>query len=264
MLTSEEELSYNSRAESGNSRMQTATFKHARLMEESESQIAVASREGTPDERLVASRVLESVTSYQQWELGHQYLMRAVSAQSRLAGQLVALRSTAFSLMHRKALFEYLRERNVTGPKRHKLLATFYGPLEYTDSVVREHNNYVRCGSSYLCTVHIGLELMQDPAFDEPLQLYQEWYSEYFRIFCDSTLAETPAERAEIGSLDALRPLLKHQLTHARQTILAMTHDPGFRWREAEIRKPTGDTQKLRTLFTAMRAEEVRLRKPAS
>lgn len=244
--------------------MQTATFKHARLMEESESRIALASREGTPDERLVATRVLESVSSYHQWELGHQYLMRAVSTQSRLGGQLTVLRSTAFSLMHRKALFEYLRERNVTGPKRHKLLSTFYGPLEYADSVVREHSNYVRSGSSYLCTVHIGLELMQDPAFDEPLQLYQEWYTEYFRIFCDSTLAETAEERAEIESLDELRPLLKHQLTHARQTILTMSHDPHFRWREAEIRKPSGDTQKLQTLFTAMRAEEARLRKPIS
>src|SRR5215469_14483333 len=197
--------------------MHTATFKHEQLMEESESRIAAASREGTAEERLVASRVLESVVSYQQWEIGHDYLMRTVSGRSRLDAQLSALRSTAFSLMHRKALFEYLRERNITGPRRRKLLATFYGHREYTDSVIREYNNYIRCGSSYLCTVHIGLELMQDPAFDEPLQLYQEWYSEYFRIFCDSTLAETPEERAQIESLDALRPLLKHQLTHARQ-----------------------------------------------
>ena len=246
---------------SGASRMHTATFKHARLMEESEMRVAVASREGAPDERLVASRVLETVSSYQQWELGHDHLMRAVAGQSRFAGQLSVLRTTAFALMHRKALFEYMRERNVAGAKRHKLLSLFYGAFEYTGSVIREHNNYVRSGSSYLCTVHIGLELMRDPAFDEPLRLYQEWYSEYFRIFCDSSLAETPDEKAQIGPLDALRPLLKHQLTQARQAILTMTHDPSFRWSEAQIRKPTGDTQKLRTLFTAMRAEEARIRK---
>jgi len=98
-------------------------------MDESELRVAVASREGTPDERLVASRVLESVTSYQQWELGHDYLMRTVAGHSRFEGQLSALRSTAFSLMHRKALFEYLRERSVTGTKRHRLLSTFDGPL---------------------------------------------------------------------------------------------------------------------------------------
>ncbi len=241
--------------------MRTATFKHARLMEESESRVAAASRDGSPGERLVAARVLETVASYHQWEMSHDCLMRAVSHQSRLEGQLSALRTTAFSLMHRKALFEYLRERAITGEKRHKLLAAFYGPREYTDSVIREHNNYVRSGSSYLCTVYIGLELMRDPAFDEPLQLYQEWYSEYFRIFCDSTLAETPEEKAQAASLDALRPLLKHQLTQARQAILTMARDPGFRWSEAQIRKPTGDTQKLRTLFTAMRAEDARFRK---
>jgi hypothetical protein len=230
-------------------------------MEESEVRVAVASREGTPDEQLVASRVLESVVAYQSWEIGHDHLMRSVSEPSRLIEQLSALRATAFSLMHRKALFEYLRERNVTGPKRHKLLRMFYGPREYTDSVIREHNNYVRCGSSYLCTVHIGLQLMQDSAFDEPLRLYQEWYSEYFRIFCDSSLAETAEEKAGTEPLEALKPLLKHQLTHARQAILAMSHDPSFRWSEVQIRKPTGDTQKLRTLFTAMRAEEARFRK---
>lgn len=223
--------------------------------------VVAASRDGTPDERLVATRVLENPTSYQLWERGHERLMRAVVEPARIAGQLTVLRTTAFSLMHRKALFEYLRERNVTGAKRHKLLSMFYGPLEYAGAVIREHNNYVRSGSSYLCTCHIGLALMRDPAFDEPLQLYQEWYSEYFRIFCDSALAETQEERAQIESMEQLKPLLKHQLTQARQAILAMALDPGFKWTEARIRKPTGDTQKLRTLFAEMRAGEARLRK---
>src|SRR5689334_21069045 len=114
--------------------MPTATFKHARLMEESEMRVVAASQEGTPDERLVATRVLENPTSYQLWERGHDSLMRAVAEPARLERQLGVLRTTAFSLMHRKALFEYLRERNVTGVKRHRLLAMFYGPLEYAGS----------------------------------------------------------------------------------------------------------------------------------
>jgi hypothetical protein len=55
--------------------------------------------------------------------------------------------------------------------------------------------------------------------------------------------------------------MLKHQLTQARQAIIAMSHDPGFKWTEARIRKPTGDTQKLRTLFADIRSGEARLRK---
>jgi hypothetical protein len=48
---------------------------------------------------------------------------------------------------------------------------------------------------------------------------------------------------------DALRPLLKYQLTEARQAILTMPLAPARQWREVEIRKPTGHTQRLRALF---------------
>jgi len=49
--------------------------------------------------------------------------------------------------------------------------------------------------------------------------------------------------------MDALRPLLKHQLAQARQAILEMPQMPAEDWREAQIRRPTGDTQKLRVIF---------------
>ncbi len=236
--------------------MRPTALKHARLMEESELRVEAATKDGSPEERLVASRVLETANSYRLWEAGHEQLMRAVAEQSRLAQQLIVLRTTAFSLMHRKALFEYLRERNVTGARRHRLLAIFHGPREYAGSVVGEHQNYVRSGSSFLCTHHLGMTLMRDPAFDEPLQLYQEWYSEYFRVFCDCALAETPEEKLSVESVEALKPLLKNQLTRARQSILTMAYDPGTSWRETQIRKPNGDTQKLRALFAEIREGE--------
>ncbi len=242
--------------------MRPTAIKHSRLMEESESRVEAASKDGTADERLVACRVLETAHSYRLWEAGHDRLMRAVAEQSRLAQQLTVLRTTAFSLMHRKALFEYLRERNVTGVRRHKLFAIFYGPREYASSVVGEHQNYIRSGSSFLCTSHLGATVMRDPAFDEPLQLYQEWYSEYFRVFCDCALAESPQEKSEVESLEALKPLLKSQLNLARQSIVSMSCDAGSRWREAQIRKPNGDTQKLRALFAQIREGEAKLRKP--
>jgi hypothetical protein len=242
--------------------MRPNAFKHATLMEESEARVAAAIIDGTPDERIVASRVLETAHSYQHWETEHDRLMRAVAGQSRLAQQCEVLRATAFSLLHRKALFEYLRERRVTGPKRHKLLAVFYGPREYAGAMVKEHTNYVRSGSSYLCAFHLGSQLIGDPAFDEPLELYQQWYSEYFRLFCDSALCETAQERAALGSMEALKPLLKSQLTQARQAILTMSHVAGLRWRDAEIRKPTGDTQKIRALFSELSIVEDRPGKP--
>src|SRR5207237_5720624 len=88
--------------------------------------------------------------------------MRAVSEQVRLPRQVVALRSTAFALVHRKAIFEYLRDRHVTGPRRHRVFALFYGIRDYGNAVLAEHGNYVRCSSSYLCTYHLAEHLMQD------------------------------------------------------------------------------------------------------
>jgi hypothetical protein len=223
-------------------------YNHARLMEESESRVEMTVYFSTPADA-AASRVLESAGTYRRWEAEHDRLMRTVSEVRRLEEQVTALRSTVFGLIHRRALFEYLRVRQVTGPKRHRLLGLFYGPLDYTNAVLVEHGNYIRCCSSYVCTHHLGEHLMNDAAFDEPLQLYEQWYSEYFRTYCDFELAETEDEIRAAAPLDALKPLLKYRLSEARQAILAMPPLLEKDWREVQIRKPNGDTQRLRTLF---------------
>jgi hypothetical protein len=234
--------------------MPVHAYKHSRLMEESEARVEMAACFDSPADTLVASRILENPDAYRRWEAEHDRLMRAISEQARLARQVVALRSTAFGLVHRKAIFEYLRERQITRPKRHRLFSLFYGTRDYTNAVLAEHGNYVRCSSSYLCTYHLAERLMQDAAFDEPLRMYEQWYSEYFRAFCDAALAQTEEEKQAIAAMDALRPLLKFQLAEARQAILEMPQMPAEDWREAQIRKPTGDTQRLRVIFSSAAA----------
>lgn len=223
-------------------------FRHARLMEESELRVQMSVHLHSPADT-VASRVLDSPEAYRRWEVEHAHLMRTVSGAQRLDRQVTALRSTLFSLVHRRALFEYLRERQITGPKRHRLLSLFYGCRDYTNAVLTEHGKYIRYSSSYICTHYLGEHLMHDAAFDEPLQLYEEWYSEYFRAFCDMELAETDLEKQACIPLDALKPLLKHRLAEARQAILAMPQSPDREWREVQIRKPNGDTQRMRSIF---------------
>ena len=49
--------------------------------------------------------------------------------------------------------------------------------------------------------------------------------------------------------MEVLKPLLKHQVAEARQAILQMPLKPAKHWREVQIRKSTGDTQKMRVLF---------------
>ena len=216
-------------------------------MAESESRVEMTANSLAPIDVLVAQRILERLAEFTRWEAHHDQLMRAVSSQTRLPRQMVALRHTAFTLVHRKALFEYLRARHLSAPKRRKLLATFYGCAEYTNAVLTEHTNYVRCSSSYLCTQHLAEHLMRDPALGEPLTLYEEWYAEYFNAFCDAELAETEEEKQACISQESLKPLLKHRVNEARKAILAMPQTP-TQWREVRIREPTGETVQLKAL----------------
>jgi hypothetical protein len=217
-------------------------------MEESEICLEATARSGPPDDMLVASRILDHPTAYRIWEAEHDRLLRHVSEHGRLAAQMGALRSGAFALIHRKALFEYIRERGLSGPKRKRLFKLFYGTRDYTNAVIAEHASFLRCSSSQLCLDHLAAQLMRDAAFDEPMQLYQEWYMDYFRVFCDVELAETEDEKLGTAPLEALKPLLKLRLREARDAILALPEVPSTVWREVEIRRATGETQKLRRL----------------
>ena len=223
-------------------------YKHERFMEASERCVEATARSGRPEDQSLVGRILEHPMAYQRWLSEHDRLIRGVSDQGKLERQLQALRRSTFSLIHRKAFFGYLRDEHVVGARRQHLFAFFYGPRDYAGSVVAEHGNYLRSNSSYLCTRFIADELMHDGAMQAPLQLYEEWYGEYFKIFCDNALAETPEERENATALLALQPLLKHRLTEAREAILGLPRQAAAALREWELRQPTGDTVKLRTL----------------
>jgi hypothetical protein len=217
-------------------------------MEESELRVQMSVHLHSPADA-AASHMLQMPEIYRRWEAEHDRLMRSISAQTRLLGQVTALRSTTFGLVHKRALFEYLRDRQLTGDKRKRLLALFYGCRDYSNAILMEHGNFMRCSTSYLCAHHLGEHLMGDAAFDEPMQLYEEWYTEYFRAYCDTELADTEVEREAIATLEALKPLLKHRLGEARQAILVMPKSPEKEWREVQIRKPTGETQRMKAIF---------------
>jgi len=114
-------------------------YKHARLMQESESRVERTASYDSPVDVLVSTRILERPMEFIRWEAHHDRLMRPVSAPARLTDQMVALRTTAFTLVHRKALFEYLRDRQLSGPKRRKLMAVFYGCIDYANALLVEH-----------------------------------------------------------------------------------------------------------------------------
>jgi hypothetical protein len=189
-------------------------------MDESEARIAGLAREGYSPQALVARRMLEEPQLYRHWEAEHDRLMRNV-AETRAHHQLSALRSTCFGLIHRKAMFDYLRVQKITGRDRHVVFQLIYGDQDYVKAVLTEHRNYVRSISSLACAHHVGLALLDDGAFGIPMSGYESRYADYFRAFCSSALASSNQCNQD-DTLSTLLPYLKRQLGTLRQAIVAL------------------------------------------
>jgi hypothetical protein len=132
----------------------------------------------------------------------------------------------------------------VRGAARAQIIKHFRPTQIYSQAVVAEHTTYVRKAASYLCANHLGVDHVKDAAFLDPMQHYEELYEEYFEAYCSSLVSgeDQPASQA------SLLPLLKHQLSKWRWVILNPKQGLPHLLRESELRRPTGDTQRLRTL----------------
>jgi hypothetical protein len=225
--------------------MHRSAFSHARLMRVSTDRVEAALRSDDVKEHQVAQRILATPGTWRSWELEHSGLMRQVADYSALRNQATALRHLALRLIHGKALFEYLKKHNVRGEERAQILTHFYPSRLYEHAVVAEHILYLRKNCSLLCAHHVGTELVLDDAFLDPMQHYESLYTEYFDLYC-STLSASRAGGS--GSERSLLPLLKHQLNEWRWVILNPKRSLPQLRRESEIRRPSGDTQRMPTL----------------
>jgi hypothetical protein len=214
-------------------------------MRESTMRIESAVRSKDAQEHLVAQRILATPGSWSAWELEHSALMRQVADFVVLRNQAVALRHAALRLIHGKALFEYLRKHCVRGRPRARILAHFHRTLAYEHAVVVEHTVYVRKTASFLCASHVGTDLVHDPAFLDPMQQYENLFAEYFELYCSSLI---PRQDPDSDCEPTLLPLLKQQLNEWRWIILNPKQALPQLQRESELRRPVGDTQKLRLL----------------
>jgi hypothetical protein len=219
-----------------------SAITHSVLMRESSDRIEVALRSDDEKEQLVAHRLAENSKSWQLWENEHSGLMRQVADYGVLRNQAAALRQTALRLIHGKALFEYLRRKEVRGEGRTRMLRHFYPTRGYQAAVIAEHGSYVRKAGSLLCAQHVGTDLVHDPAFLDPMQHYENLYAEYFDLYC-ATLFSTDGVAS--ASERSLLPLLKHQLDEWRWIILNPRESRPRVAREREIRRATGETQRL-------------------
>jgi hypothetical protein len=214
-------------------------------MRESTDRIERALHSEDVKEHLVARRISENATTWELWENEHSGLMRQVADYGALRTQAAALRQTTLRLIHGKALFEYLRRNQVRGVERARILNYFYPTRGFQYAIISEHGGYVRKACSYLCTSHVGTGVVHDPAFLDPMQHYEHLYAEYFDLYCRTLF---PGDGVESASERSLLPLLKHQINEWRWIILNPRESLPRVNREREIRRATGDTQRMRQL----------------
>jgi len=222
--------------------VQRNSVDHKRLMRESTDRVHSALHGDDPNEQLIASRLLETPSAFQTWESEHAGLMREVASPSFRRTQAALLKKATFRLIHRKALFEYLRDGKIRGGVRRHIIVSFHPSQDYTRSVIAEHGLYLRKACSFMCTSHVGGNVVGDPDFFDPMMRYQELYAEYFQIFCSTHFVTDAAET----TLQAeLLPLLKHQLEECRLAIMNPQTQSEWLLREGELRRPSGDTARL-------------------
>jgi hypothetical protein len=230
--------------------MRRHAISHARLMRVSTDRIQAAIHSSKSGDQMVARRILEHPSVWQQWESEHSHLMRQLAAYSRRHVQVAALKHASFRLLHRRALFHYLKNSAPRGARRARVMGYFRPGRNYAEAVISEHGVYLRTACSYLCTRHLGSAEVEDPCFLDPMQRYEDLYAEYFRFYCNNLLVDPDEGRAAQGDL---LPLLKRQLNEYRWAILDPRRAQPWLEREAQIRTPTGDTQRLRALGQAPR-----------
>jgi hypothetical protein len=223
-------------------RQHTRRWNANRLMEYSERHLTNTARsEFYPDAQL-ASRLLDNVVLYRSWEHSHGRLMQAVAAAPNQQAP-TELRKVAFLTLHRKAPFEYLRDRHVTGMARRHLIAALFGAQQaYGKALVREHEAYVSSACSLMCADSLCGRVLGDEGFCEALEKYESAYAEYYKAYCDSLLAE---QAGEVAPMSALLPYLRYQLKIIREHMLAGAHQQTIYKDLQKLYAATGDTQKL-------------------
>ncbi len=130
--------------------------------------------------------------TYSDWESRHSQLMKQVCQPTGFAQQIIRMRTTTLSLVHRRAVFEFLRDSKITGMKRRRLIGMFYGSRDYASAMLIEHGHYVRSWVSASCSRFIGTQVLHDSAFEEPLSRTSNAMARYFRMFCPGTDQRRP------------------------------------------------------------------------
>jgi hypothetical protein len=180
--------------------------RHKALMDESEQALWTAAEKDSGTESRIAKQILSDAKTHGLWEARHAELVRPVAEHNGRVPQVLALRDLEVRLVHRRALIDHVRERQLRGEERERLFRVFYGPRDFQDAVLAEHRQYMLAVSSRVSADHL-INVMRDPASTQLVRRYEELYSQYFDLYCYVVSAQ------DRESADAAKQLM----THARR-----------------------------------------------
>jgi hypothetical protein len=229
-------------------RISTPRVMFQRMMECSEEQISEVARHGEQHQRLVANRLLESADTFRQWEGTHSQLLRQIVDAPSTAHQLQGIKRMALSMIHRKAPFEYLRDKHICGPSRHRFFQVTYGQGDFVTSMINEHRNYLSASASYICVERF----CSDPTMQD-IANYEQRYNSYWRA---NTARLLNGDRhADRSTPEEVLGQIRVDLQRHRDRVLNAAPQKADALTMEELCRPTGDTvrlqypQPLRTRF---------------
>lgn len=212
------------------------------LMDAAAARLQIASHDDSEIGQC-ARRVIQTPAVWRTWELEFGASIRPVARFRHRSMQVRGLRQAGFAWIHLAAPFRHIRNHQLRGEQRRKLVLGMHSQYTFARAMVAEHGVYLRSICHSLCAVHVGQAVLGDLLYGDSMRRYEALYTEYFKTYCAATY---PKHSADVMGYQALLPLLKKQTSELRQAILDYPLRVGWLQREAAIRQPTGDTQRLR------------------
>jgi type IV secretory pathway VirB4 component len=178
--------------------LQYHSRRHRRLMDESEQALVDASQSESQHESRISSQILADNKIHGIWEARHARMLLPVAEHRKTTHQIIQLRMMSTTLVHGRALIEYIRDHEIRGDERERFFACYYRLTDYQNAVLAAHRDYMLSVSSKVSTDHL-IDLMYDPTSHRLLQQYSKLYKQYFELtsamatsddaFCNRALA---------------------------------------------------------------------------
>lgn len=198
--------------------MKFMTERHKKLMRTSEAALHNAVAAPSEDIARVAKTVISDGRTYRSWETRHAELLVPAARSANDRRLLAEMRCTQLRLVPQLALFNYLKEHRVVGEKRIRIFRLLHGTLDFNDSVLLEHRNFLLAESSQISSAHI-LKMMRDSSGYALIDRYEQAYAKYFSLKCERlvTRSRTCAE--------LIRPLLTSAHRDMERVRVQVEHD---------------------------------------